>query len=101
MQVLPRNASSTANEIAEYQRPVTHKGTVTIPVEVRRLLGVQPRGQITFRVVSGERVELLPPLTLADTFGSVKPKTRPLDWKAVRASAIEEKVRRSVQAMNT
>lgn len=84
----------------EYLRPVTRKGTVTIPVEVRRLLGVRPRGRVTFRVIEGKRVELLPPsMTLESTFGSVKARTRRLDFKKVRDEAIEAKVRRTINTL--
>lgn len=84
-------------KVAEYQRPVTEKGTVTIPVEVRRLLGVKPRGKVTFRVIGGKRVELRPTLSLAATFASVRPKRRPLDFKKMRDEAIEEHVHKVVQ----
>ena len=70
--------------IQEYQRQLTYKGAVVIPVEIRRLLGIKPRDRVTFRVVQGKRVELLPTLTLEGTFASVRPKTRPLDFKKLR-----------------
>lgn len=88
------------NETKEYQRPVTHKGTVTIPIEIRRLLGVKPRGMVTFRIVEGKRVELSPPsMTLKDTFGSVKSKQHPLNFKELRDSAIDEQVRKTLKKM--
>ncbi len=86
-------------KVAEYQRPVTQKGTVTIPVEVRRLLGVKPRGKVTFRVIGGKRVELRPTLSLAATFASVRPKRRPLDFKKMRDEAVEEHVQKVVRKM--
>lgn len=88
-------------QVAEYQRPVTAKGTVTIPVEVRRLLGVKPRGRVTFRVISGKRVELRPTLSLAATFASVRPKRRPLDFKKMRDGAIEEHVQKVIRKMRS
>ncbi len=86
-------------KVMDYQRPVTYKGTVTIPVEVRRLLGVKPRGKVTFRVIAGKRVELLPTLTLASTFASVRPKRRPLDFRKMRDEAIEAHVQKVVKQM--
>ena len=86
-------------KVKDYQRPVTFKGTVTIPVEVRRLLGVKPRGKVTFRVIAGKKVELLPTLTLAATFASVRPKRRPLDFKKMRDEAIEEHVQKVIRKM--
>jgi AbrB family looped-hinge helix DNA binding protein len=83
------------SEIREYQRRLTYKGGVVIPVEIRRLLGIKPRDEVRFRV-TGDKVELLPPtLTLEETFASVKPKRRPLDLKQLRETAIAEHVRKT------
>lgn len=87
-------------EIREFHRPVTIKGTVTIPVEVRRLLGVKSRGQVRFRVVGKKRVELLPPaMTLEEAFGSVKPRKGPEDFKELREKARAGRVRKVVSEM--
>ncbi|MBI5880339.1 MAG: AbrB family transcriptional regulator [Chloroflexi bacterium] len=81
--------------IEEYVRPLTAKGTVTIPIEVRRLLGLNVRDKVRFRVVDGLRVELLPPpMTLEKAFGSVKPRQRPENFKRLRDTAVEEHIRR-------
>ena len=87
-------------QVKEYQRRLTHKGGVVIPVEIRRLLGVKPRGEVRFRITGQKKVELLPPtMTLEATFGSVKPKSRPLDFKKMRNTAIEEHVQKTVAKM--
>lgn len=53
---------------------VTQRGQVTIPAEVRKLLGTKPRDKVSFRVENGE-VHLVPVrFTLASAYGSVKPK---------------------------
>jgi bifunctional DNA-binding transcriptional regulator/antitoxin component of YhaV-PrlF toxin-antitoxin module len=84
------------SEIKEYRRRLTYKGGVIIPVEIRRLLGVKPRGEIRFRISDGDKIELLPPaMTLEATFGSVKPKNRPLDFKRMRDSAIDDHVQKT------
>ncbi len=84
----------------EYQRRLTHKGGVVIPIEIRRLLGVKPRGEVRFRITDKNKVELLPPtMTLESTFGSVTPKRRPVDFKEMRDTAIEEHVRKTVSKM--
>lgn len=86
-------------EVKEYQRRLTYKGGVVIPVEIRRLLGVKPRGEVRFRITD-KKVELLPPtMTLEQTFGSVKPKSRPLDFKKMRNTAIEQHVQKTVSKM--
>jgi antitoxin PrlF len=83
----------------EHVRTLTSKGQVTIPVAVRRLLGLKPRDQVTFRVSEG-RVAIEPAeMTLAQTFGAVKPRRRPEDFQALRDAAIEEHVQRVVDEM--
>ncbi len=99
MQVSPTANSQSQTSQEEYQRRTTYKGGVTLPVEVRRILGVQPRGEVRFRI-AGDKVELLPPaMTLEATFGSVKPKQRPLDFKKMREIAIEDHVQTIVNKM--
>ncbi len=84
-------------EVREYHRRLTYKGGVIIPVEIRRLLGVKPRGEVRFRITDKKKVELVPPtMTLEETFGSVKPRSLPLDLKKLRDSAIEEHVQRAI-----
>jgi AbrB family looped-hinge helix DNA binding protein len=86
--------------LQEYQRRLTHKGTVTIPVEIRNLLGVKPRGEIVFRVTEDKRVELVPPtMTLATAFGSVRPRQRPEDFEELRHIAVDEHVDKLLDEM--
>ena len=47
-------------EVKEYVTRATSKGQVTIPAEVRHLLGIRPGKEVIFRV-EGDRVEFLPP----------------------------------------
>jgi AbrB family looped-hinge helix DNA binding protein len=86
-------------ETAEHIRTLTTKGQVTIPAEVRRLLGVKPHDKIAFRV-SGGTVTLEPTtMTLEATFGAVPPRKHPEDFKELRDTAIEEHVRDVVAEM--
>ncbi len=91
---VPHTVSDLAGkEITYYERPLTDKGTVTIPVEVRRLLGLQPGSEVRFVVVDKSRVELLPPpMTLEQAFASVKPTRKPEDFKEIRDRAIKEHI---------
>lgn len=101
MQVSATSNSRSDNTQAEYQRKLTPKGGVTLPVEVRRLLGVEPRGEVRFRV-SADKVELLAPaMTFEQTFGSVNSGKQPLDFKKVREIAIEDHVQRAVNKIKT
>jgi AbrB family looped-hinge helix DNA binding protein len=83
--------------IEEYAMTVTTKGQVTIPAEVRRLLGVKPHDKVIFQIAEG-RVELRPAgMTLEDTFGAVKPRKRPEDFQELHDVAIEEHVQGAVR----
>jgi AbrB family looped-hinge helix DNA binding protein len=55
---------------------VTAKGQVTLPVEVRRRLGLKPGSKLEFVVIDGDRLEAIP---VSDTVSSLKgmvPKPR-------------------------
>ena len=66
---------------------MTQRGQVTVPSEVRRLLGLKPRDKVAFSIEK-DVVRLAPArFTLESAFASVKPATRTRDLKAiVRAS---------------
>jgi antitoxin PrlF len=79
-------------EAKEYISTITSKGQVTVPVEIRRALGLKSQDKIVFRVVGG-KVEVGPlPMTLEEAYGSVKPRAMPEDFKAIRATVREERV---------
>lgn len=83
----------------EYIRTVTTKGQVTIPVEIRRALDMNPGDKIVFRVTD-DTVELQPaPMSLEDTFGAVQPQNRPEDFDALRDTAVEEHAKRTIEEM--
>jgi antitoxin PrlF len=87
--------------LEEYMGTITSKGQVTIPVEVRRILGVKPRDTIVFRVKDG-RVELQPPtMTLEEAFGAVKPLDRPEDFEKLKEQALDEHVRQVLEEMKS
>ena len=78
---------------------VTDRGQVTIPAEVRTLLGARARGKIVFEIDDDEVRVLSGPMTLAETAGSVKPLHQPEDFKAVERAAKEEHVARVLGKM--
>ena len=85
--------------VEEHVRAVTTKGQVTIPAEVRRLLGVRPHDRVVFRVTDG-KVELHPAsMTLESTFGAVTPRKRPEDFKELHDIAIEEHAQSVIEKM--
>ena len=86
-------------QIKEYVIRATSKGQVTIPAEVRRLLGIQPGKEVIFRVEGG-RVEILPPpMSLEEVYGSVSPLDRPEDFKKLRDTAMDEHSRKVLEEM--
>ncbi len=82
----------------EYIRKVSTKGQITIPVEVRRLLGVKPHDKVVF-VVKGGRVQLRRvAMTLKDTFGSVPPLKHSLSSEEMHDILSEERAQRWARA---
>lgn len=78
--------------VQEHTGTVTQKGQVTIPLAVRRALGLKPHDRVLFRLRNG-RVELLPsPMTLESIYGAVKPLSKPENWQELRRIAREERL---------
>lgn len=75
----------------EITASVTERGQVTIPAEIRKLLGIEQRGQVTFRVDNGEITLMRPRFTIDSAFGSITPLRRPEDWEARKQEALEAK----------
>ena len=79
--------------MAEYVTTITHKGQVTIPGELRRILGLKPRDKVAFDLVEGEvRLRPIKSPVLA-SYGSVKPlkpPDNPLDYGRLRGEIEEE-----------
>lgn len=72
--------------IIEHSTRITTKGQVTIPADVRRLLGVRPHDRITF-VVEADQVRLTPA-----TRGIVARTAGALKGEEPRVSSREEKL---------
>jgi AbrB family looped-hinge helix DNA binding protein len=71
----------------ELTSTVTSKGQVTIPVAIRRLLGLGAHNRVAF-VVEGDRVELrLPTGVVARTAGALKGEEPPLSAEELREAA--------------
>lgn len=54
MQVL---LSVRGRSMKEILRPVTQKGQVTIPIEIRKALGIKPKGKVAFEI-DGQEVRV-------------------------------------------
>jgi AbrB family looped-hinge helix DNA binding protein len=76
--------------VKEFFRSVTRKGQVTLPVEIRRLLGIKAGDKfalsLTTEPESGEPQVLLNPVrSVAEmTFGAVSPRKRPENFRELR-----------------
>jgi antitoxin PrlF len=69
---------------------MTRKGQVTIPVVVRRLLGLEPNRQVAFVIEAGE-VRIQPAdVTLQAAYGAVKPLSEPENFEEIARLAQEE-----------
>ena len=86
-------------EIREYTRALTSKGQVTVPAEIRRLLDVKSGDQVVFRVTEdGVKIEATT-VSLEDTFGAVRPLSRPENFAKLRQVAIEEHAMKTAAKM--
>lgn len=64
-----------------YTTTLTQKGQVTIPIEIRKILGIQPRQKVTFTQVN-DRVTISPAKDFLSLRGSVKSSHKYSDEEA-------------------
>ncbi|MBI4287880.1 MAG: type II toxin-antitoxin system PrlF family antitoxin [Chloroflexi bacterium] len=84
-----RNSTST----------LTTKGQVTIPIDVRKALGLKPRDRVKFTLEQdGARIQRAKS-ALEAGFGAVKPRKKPEDFKELRRMAMEEVAERALKEM--
>lgn len=100
MEVGSQYKNPTTQETQEFIGKLTSKGEVTIPIEVRRILGVEPKEKVVFRVQGSDVTIESGPLSLEEVMGSVKPLQPHKDLKEIRDEAIEEHVEQVVAKMN-
>ena len=81
----------------ELVRVVTQKGQVTIPVEIRRELGIEPSDRVTFYLEEGRVYLSAEAETLESAYGAVKPLQQPEDFQRLRDQAIEDHVDQTLQ----
>jgi len=78
---------------------LTKKGQVTIPVEIRHLLGLKAKDKVAFRIDNGN-VRLAPvKYTLETLYGVLKPLKKQGDFKKLKQLAIEEHVKKVMEEM--
>ena len=78
---------------------MTQRGQVTVPAEVRRLLGLKPRDKVAFEIDDGN-VRLAPvTYTLESVFGSVRPPTKSAEFKAISQATRDDKAKREIRRL--
>ena len=87
----------------EITRTTTQKHQVTIPIEVRRILGLKPKGKVAFTIDDQGEVRIAAaPMTLDSAYGSVEPYRSPEDFEEISRIAkdakAEETTRESSEA---
>ena len=85
----------------EITTTTTQRNQVTIPVEVRRLLGLKPGDKVAFTIEGGGKVRLAAAsFSLESAYGSVKPSTSPEDFDEVSRSAKDAKTEDTARALS-
>jgi AbrB family looped-hinge helix DNA binding protein len=83
----------------EYVSSVSPKGQITIPLALRKRLGIRPRDKVTFRL-EGDVIQIAPAaFTWETAFASVPPLDPPRDLKEQSAIAWEEHARHVLDEM--
>ena len=84
----------------EITTTLTQRSQVTVPAEVRRLLGLKPRDKVTFTIAEGE-VRLKPvAYNLESAYGSVKTSRKPKDFDALSRAARDARAERTLRKMS-
>ena len=80
---------------------ITGGGQITLPAEVRRILGVRPRDQVAFAIEDGEVRLVSVRYTLESAGGSVQPATSTKDLDELLEEAKEEMAERQVAKLRS
>ena len=76
----------------EITAATTQRNQVTIPAEVRRLLGLKPRDKVAFTIEDDGVVRLAPAsFSLESAYGSVRPVAGPEDLEQATRDAKDAK----------
>jgi antitoxin PrlF len=77
----------------EFVSSITSEGQVTIPVEVRKHLGLKTNDKVVFMIDSEGRVQLRVPRypDVASLSGAAGSLDKPLSWQQMREIAYEDR----------
>jgi bifunctional DNA-binding transcriptional regulator/antitoxin component of YhaV-PrlF toxin-antitoxin module len=84
----------------EIKGSITERGQVTVPAEVRRVLGIDKKGPVTFVIEDGVVTLRRPTLTWRDVGRSIQPVNTPEDWDARIREAKDDKADETVRRMS-
>jgi len=83
----------------EFTASVTERGQVTIPAEVRRLLGLKKRDKLSFVVEDGKVTVRKPRFTIETLAGSVPALKEPIEWDEMMRIVHEEIAEREIRKL--
>ena len=85
----------------EITKTTTYRNQVTIPLEVRRLLGLKPRDRVAFTIDDEGEVRLAAvPFSLKSSYGSVQPSNRPEDFERISRNAKDGKAEETARELS-
>ena len=83
----------------EFVTTITQRSQVTVPAEVRRVLGVKPRDKVAFTIEDGGvRLESAP-FSLESVYGSVKPVGKPEDFVKISREVKDAKAEKTAREL--
>jgi AbrB family looped-hinge helix DNA binding protein len=93
--------------VKEFITSVTRKGQITLPIEIRRLLGIRAGNRIALSLIASSesrepQVLLKPVRSIAEmTFGAVPPRKMPEDFRDLRHHFEEGMAQEVMAEMNS
>ncbi len=75
-----------------YSATITRKGQVTVPVDIRRRLGLENGGKVEILLDDAGHISLARPTfsSLEEIIGIAGTLARPMEWDEMRSIAIED-----------
>ncbi len=97
MQVVPIEDGKTTKEMLSSVSP---KGQITIPVAIRRLLGVKPKDTVAFAIKDGQVTISPARFSLESAFGSLEPPRGVEDVDQLIQEAKDDKAAHTVERLH-
>jgi AbrB family looped-hinge helix DNA binding protein len=94
MQIVPMEDSKTTKEMLSSVSP---KGQITIPVAIRRLLGVKPKDTVAFAIKDGQVTISPARFSLESAFGSLELPRGVEDFDQLIQEAKEERAAKTAK----